>query len=112
MGNLLYAEPEDHPRKLDAIAAYFALIWALQRARNVFRTYGMQWRALNQPQRRLSALTAAGSKDASIALTWNLTEIAENVSRFRDEYKVQWNVEDEDAWADVGAYIKGERSAS
>ncbi len=109
IGALLYGDQSSSPSKAESIEAYFALIWALQRARNVFRTYGFHWRELNQPQRRLSALISPRKRDASLALTWNLTEIAENVVRFRDLYQRAWAIEDADAWADVGTYISAEQ---
>lgn len=110
VGTLLYAtEPDGKPTKLEAIEAYFALIWALQRARNVFRTYSLAWRALDASPSRLSRLMVARDDDASLALTWNLTEIAENVVRFHDLYSDAWGVEDADAWSDIGVYVNADR---
>lgn len=110
VGTLLYAQDEaDHPPRLESIEAYFALIWALQRARNVFRTYSLHWIALEAPPISRSGLTAPRSNDATLALTWNLTEIAENVVQFHDLYSTGWAIEDEDAWDDIGDYVKTER---
>jgi len=110
IGTLLYAAEQDvKPGKLDSIEAYFALIWALQRARNVFRTYALEWRELSAPQPRLTKLMGSRKSDASLALTWNLTEIAENVVLFHDTFREPWAVEDDDAWADIGAYVDANR---
>lgn len=106
IGTLLYsAQESNQPSRAESIEAYFALIWALQRARNVFRTFGIQWTPLDAPQRRLTNVMRSGSADATLALTWNLIEIAENVIRFHDDYGSDWSVEDEDAWADISAYV-------
>lgn len=109
IGTLLYAQDTaDHPSRLTSIEAYFALIWALQRARNVFRAYRIRWQPLDTPQSRLSKLMNAGSNDASLALTWNLVEIAENVGQFHVKYGEAWAVDDFDAWAEMDAYIHRE----
>ncbi|MDL9978602.1 hypothetical protein [Microbacterium candidum] len=110
IGTLLYSnEAGDQPTRTESIEAYFALIWALQRARNVFRTYSLYWRALDAPQSRLHSIAPSRSSDASLALTWNLTEIAENVVQFHDLYSAKWAIEDEDAWDDIGTYVNAER---
>lgn len=106
IGTLLYSSSDERrPGKADSIEAYFALIWALQRARNVFRTFNIHWTPLTASQGRLASLMSAGSKDASLALTWNLVEIAENVARFHDLYGQEWSVSDKDAWTDIIAYV-------
>ncbi|MEV7631208.1 hypothetical protein AB0N64_02240 [Microbacterium sp. NPDC089318] len=109
LGTLLYSRAEDDlPGRGESIEAYFALIWALQRARNVFRTFGIHWTRLDAPQGRLSSVMRSGTTDATLALTWNLVEIAENVIRFHDVYSHEWQVDDEDAWADISAYVDAE----
>ena len=35
----------------------------------------------------------------------DLTEIAENVVRFHDEFCEQWDVEDADAWDEVSPFV-------
>lgn len=106
IGSLLYAvDGSDRPDRSASIEAYFALIWALQRARNVFRTFGVRWTPLNEQQSRLSSIMRAGSTDATLALTWNLVEIAENVVRFHDLLSEEWSVEDDDAWRDISGYV-------
>lgn len=106
VGSLLYSHfNDDRPERNEAITAYFHLVWAIQRARNVFRTYGLHWRSLAEPQRTLSNLLHLNNKDSAMALTWNLVEIAENVRRFHEEWGAEWGVEDADAWADVLPYI-------
>jgi len=110
IGTLFYSDDEKaRPDREAAIESYFALIWAVQRARNVFRAYGIPWRSLDTPQSGLSKLMSAGSNDASLALTWNLVEIAENVGRFHEKYGEAWSVDDGDAWADMDGYIPGKR---
>lgn len=110
IGALLYSGvEEDKPGRLVSIEAYFALIWALQRARNVFRTYRIKWIPLGPTKSRLSEMTRPGRKDAKLALTWNLDEIAENVVRFHDVFGREWAVEDGDAWADIGTYVVASR---
>lgn len=113
VGALLYGTDSDtKPGRLEAIEAYFALIWALQRARNVFRTYALSWRALDSTPYRLSRLMLTRTDDASLALTWNLTEIAENVVIFHDRFGDECAVEDADAWEDIGAYVNADRFRS
>lgn len=103
VGSLLYSDPQQaESDKENSIAAYFVLVWALQRSRNVFRTRRMHWRTLDQPQSLWSTVMHSGSSDASVILTWNLTEIAQNVSEFHSRYGEAWSVADEDAWQDVG----------
>lgn len=110
IGTLLYASSEDDcPARLDAIAAYFALIWAVQRARNVFRIYSLEWRDLEAPSTRLERIKSSRSGDAKDALTWNLSEIAVNIVQFHDRYGANWSVEDKDAWDDIGSYVNAER---
>jgi len=110
IGTLLYStDRRDTPPRLECIAAYFALIWAIQRARNVFRTFGLPWQSLEAPQSRSrSAISARATKDASQALTWNLVEIAEGVVRFHFEYAEAWSVEDEDAWKEINTYVSAD----
>jgi hypothetical protein len=107
IGTLLYSvREEDLPSRLDAIAAYFALIWALQRARNAFRTYLLPANELDSPLSRWGAVVRRGSRrDAAEALSWNLAEIAENVVRFHDEFGERWAVEDADAWAEISQFV-------
>lgn len=107
MGTLLYSpQTSDHPSRLDAIAAYFALIWALQRSRNVFRTYLLPANELDSPMSRWSAVTRGRSRrDAAEALSWNVTEIAENVVRFHDKFGEPWAVDDADAWKDISQFV-------
>lgn len=107
IGTLLYStNSSDFPSRLDAIAAYFALIWALQRSRNVFRTYLLPANELDSPMSRWGAVTRGRSRrDAVEALSWNVTEIAENVVRFHDEFGEQWAVEDADAWDEISPFV-------
>lgn len=113
IGTLLYSSDTTvHPGREAAIESYFALIWALQRVRNVFRAYGIAWRTLDAPQSGLSKIMNAGSKDASLALTWNLVELAENVGQFHEKYGEAWSVDDGDAWAEMNGYIHGQGSTT
>lgn len=107
IGTLLYSSRRrDLPSRLDAIAAYFALVWALQRSRNVFRTYLLPANELDSPMSRWSAVTRGRSRrDAAEALSWNVTEIAENVVRFHDEFGKPWGVEDADAWEEISPFV-------
>lgn len=107
VGTLLYSSStEDLPSRTDAIAAYFGLIWALQRSRNVFRTYLLPANELNSPASRWSTITRGRSRrDAADALSWNVTEIAGNVVRFHDEFGARWAVEDADAWKEIGPFV-------
>ena len=106
MGTLLYSEPDLAPTRLDAIEAYFRLIWALQRARNVFRIHEMYWQSLTGPATRSERLRhGRRHKEATLALTWNLNEIAENVVRFHDAYGDDWQISDRDAWKDVAKFV-------
>jgi hypothetical protein len=41
-------------------------------------------------------------------LSWNVTEIAENVVRFHDEFGEQWAVEDADAWEEISPFVGAE----
>ncbi|GAA3939603.1 hypothetical protein [Microbacterium soli] len=110
IGALLYSGIDGgRANRLASIEAYFTLIWAVQRARNVFRTFRIRWTSLGAPQRQIVTRMHAGWKDASLALTWNLTEIAENIVRFHDLYGREWSIEDTDAWADISAYIDADR---
>lgn len=104
IGAVIYGV-ETGPNRAHAIEAYFALLWAIQRARNVFRTYGIRWRSLDSRQSSLASVVRTGNADAAFALTWNLTEMAESVVRFRDLHHEAWGIDDADAWADIGQYI-------
>lgn len=107
IGRLLYSDRRrDQPDRRECIDAYFKLIWALQRSRNVFHTQRISWRSLNTPQSRLRTVGAKGkARDASYALSWNLSEIAENVGEFHFKYCTLWDIEDDDAWEEVEDYI-------
>lgn len=106
MGSLLYAELRDLPARSDSIDAYFRLIWALQRARNIFRTHGAYSKALSGPTNRVKRLWFRNTRlETEATLTWNLDEIAENVVRFHDRYTAPWRVQDHDAWAEVEEFV-------
>ncbi|WP_449407304.1 hypothetical protein [Microbacterium maritypicum] len=110
IGTLLHSpNSREHPSRLDSISAYFTLIWSLQRARNVFRTQLLPAKELNAPMSKWERLVPGRLRDATEALTWNLDEIAGNIVRFHDVYGTKWNVEDDDAWAEISAYINAER---
>lgn len=100
VGTLLYSKKKRTVSELAAIEAYFHLIWAIQRARNVFRIHGFNWSSLTGPPRRRSR-----QNEIELALTWNLTEIAENVVTFHEAYGEKWKVEDADAWDEMRAYL-------
>lgn len=111
LGSLLYSTSDaDRPGRRECIEAYFVLIWALQRARNVFRAFGIPWERLDARQSRLTSILKNSSKkkDATIALTWNLVEVAENIVEFRYRYHEKWSIADADAWADVSTFIDAE----
>lgn len=107
IGTLLYSDNKrDLPSRLDSISAYFALIWALQRARNVFRAQLLPSSELNSPISRWAAVTRGRRmKDAAAMLSWNINEIAENVVRFHDTYGSRWHVSDNDAWKEMSEYL-------
>lgn len=106
MGTLLYADAGSAPTKLDSIDAYFRLIWAVQRARNVFRTYKLCWKSLSGPVSRLDRIQLGRrQRESDLALTWNLNEVAQNLVIFHDLYQEAWNVSDGDAWADVEDFV-------
>ncbi|WP_394554616.1 hypothetical protein ACDF64_07830 [Agromyces sp. MMS24-JH15] len=108
IGTLLYSRTRrTRPTRLESIEAYFQLVWAVQRARNTFLLYGFAWPATGAssstpPKRRRS------ERDPEQILSWNLSEIAENVQRFHREYADRWGVEDRDAWAEVSDYLRAE----
>lgn len=109
IGTLLHGGRRDRPSRLDCIQSYFALIWSLQRARNVFRAHNLHWKTLQAPNSRVRRAARGGRPDeATIALTWNLREIAENVVMFHDRYSTSWSVEDDDAWTDVSEFVEVE----
>ena len=107
LGTLLYSvDDQVRPPRADCIAAYFALIWSLQRAQNVFLTHGVKWKALHTPQRSLTEVMARGRRsDAEAILTWNLNEIAESVVLFHHDFGGRWAVTDDDAWKDISRFI-------
>ena len=111
VGTLLYSpNAVNQPSRLDGISAYFALIWSLQRARNVFRTQFLPSQQLDAPMSRWQkAVPRRRLRESTEALTWNLTEIADNIVRFHDEYGAVWEVEDEDAWAEISEYVNADR---
>jgi hypothetical protein len=53
-------------------------------------------------------MSAGPIREVSLALTWNLVEIAESVVRFHFEYAEAWRVEDVDAWNEINAYVDAE----
>ncbi|WP_438853909.1 hypothetical protein [Agromyces sp. M3QZ16-3] len=91
------------PAKLEAIDAYFRLIWSVQRARNVFRAHGFHWESLDPPE---GAKRNSRQRETERALSWNLIEIAENIVEFHHVYVQKWGVEDKDAWDEMDAYLK------
>lgn len=100
IGTLLYSSTRiGRPSRLEAIEAYFRLIWAVQRARNVFRAHGFHWMSYEAPRNRRAQLVED-------MLTWNLREILDNVTMFHERYSDRWGVEDADAWRDIGDYLE------
>lgn len=106
IGTLLHSKKKNaKPDVLTSIDAYFKLIWAIQRARNVFRVHGFHWTSLGETW-KWNRVKRARSKEIQAALTWNLKEIADNVVQFHAEYGEKWDVEDADAWLELSAYLK------
>lgn len=110
IGTLLYsASPEDRPARIECISAYFSLIWAVQRARNVFRAQLLPTSQLDSPISRWEAVTRGRRmKDAAAALSWNLAEIAENLVQFHDLHGSEWDVRDKDAWDEIGKFVNAD----
>ena len=109
LGTLLYSKK--FGKKVDqltAVTAYFQLIWALQRARNVFRLHGLHWASLQEPNESSRAKRARAAEKEG-ALSWNLREIAENVIEFHSNHSEKWKVEDADAWTEMEAFIIPDR---
>ena len=105
IGTLLYSKKHRrHVDELEAIDAYFRLIWAIQRARNVFRVHGFHWTSLDGPERKNWAQQKRKVEIES-ALSWNLQEIADNVVEFHLKYCKKWNVEDHDAWDEMSVFL-------
>jgi len=103
MGTLLLSGSETtRPSKLEAIDAYFRLIWSVQRARNVFRIHKFHWTSIELPE---GVKPSSMQQEAERALSWNLREIAENVVEFHDRYCASWDVEDRDAWEEMADYL-------
>lgn len=106
IGTLLYSPSRlGRPSRLESISAYFTLIWALQRAQNVFRTHLLPSEQLDSAIPGWNTIGRGRMQDATNALTWNLREIAENVRAFHEGYGGRWQIEDEDAWKEVRAFI-------
>ena len=110
IGTLLYAAaPKDRPSRHECIRAYFSLIWAVQGARNVFRAQLLPNKQLDAPLSRWEEITRRRHmKDAAAALTWNLSEISENLVRFHDFYGSVWGVQDRDAWEEIGVFVNAD----
>jgi hypothetical protein len=100
IGTLLYSKHKKSVSELDGIEAYFHLIWAIQRARNVFRVHGFHWTSISGSNKR------ARGNQIELALTWNLREIADNVVIFRNRFGAKWRVEDADAWHEMSTYLR------
>jgi hypothetical protein len=108
LGTLFYSprEGRDQPTRADAISSYFKLIWALQRARNVFHAYGFTWTTLDTSPSRLEAgRRRRGGEDAARIMSWNLIEMARNIVMFHDTYGIDWSIADEDAWNEMASYL-------
>lgn len=105
IGTLIYSKKGK--RKVDelqAVEAYFRLIWAIQRARNVFRIHGFHWASLDDPHGgRLDK--RAKTEQIELSLTWNLREIAQNVAEFHNDYAPKFGVADGDAWDEMESYL-------
>lgn len=101
LGTLMYSRKYRHTvGELEAIAAYFKLIWAVHHSWNVFNHYHLDWsRRFGEPgppkggPRQTRAIASA--------LTWNLREIEENLERFHATYSEKWEIEDSDAWGEL-----------
>lgn len=105
IGTLIYGRGlAGRARKQDAISAYFKLIWALQRARNVYIVYGFDWGQERRSLRR-RLVSSSREREARNLLTWNVTEIADNVALFHANYAEKWDIEDDDAWRDIAPYL-------
>lgn len=110
IGTLLYSmRTKEHPGRLESISAYFGLIWALQRSRNVLRTHLLPWKRMNAQMSVWQRIVRGRRiEDMTRALTWNLSEIADNIVRFRFAYGEAWDIEDDDAWADISDYVNAD----
>ncbi|MBF4570484.1 hypothetical protein ITJ57_17090 [Plantibacter sp. VKM Ac-2880] len=104
LGSLFYSPAEDGPSRSESIAAYFKLIWAVQRARNVFHAYKFTWTTLDTAPSRLASDSRRVS-DAERIMSWNLIEMARNIVMLHDEYGIDWSIQDEDAWREMASYM-------
>lgn len=114
IGRLLYPTSDgETPASGDSIRAYFTLIWAVQRSRNVFKMNRLPWLTKSQKESVYSRLTRFGArKDAARALTWNLDEIVESVRIVHQDYHSQLELVDTDAWEEFEALMPARLSST
>ncbi|MGD8166660.1 hypothetical protein ACEXOS_005515 [Herbiconiux sp. P16] len=92
IGTAMYGEPDTEATS-DAIAALFALYWAVQRVANL---------------RLVHASTSNSAADLQTRefLTWNLDEIVSNIIEFRRQYREKLHIRDKDAWRSFIGYVQ------
>lgn len=98
---LLAAQHQNKAERLFAIESSFGLIWAMQRARNVFRLHRFDW----TPVAEVDAPRRARTREVEAMLSWNLREIALAAVEFHTRFGVSWKIRDDDAWTELSGYL-------
>lgn len=96
IGTVLYARTGlKRAGQENAIAAFFKLYWAIQRAENTYRVHKLD----PATSKKLN-----GQKE--LFLSWNFREIVQNIVAFHDHYGERLNIQDSDAWNSFEDRIK------
>jgi hypothetical protein len=67
-----------------AISSYYKLHWAVQRTENAYRVFKLKPEKLD--------------RDIEDFLSWNFREIVQNIVKFRQTYRDELEIADEQAW--------------
>jgi hypothetical protein len=105
------SETIDPNTKGESIKAYFALLWCVERVDNTFQIYAkpdVVSRARKRSGPPLEAKEHGLSKVDS--LIWNLNEVIDEILGFRSQFKVSFDIQDDDAWESFKKRLKSNAS--